>query len=721
MAAEVLGEETLLSDSLDIDFDGLADDLAAFSNDEIVQQALQRGVDLKKYGRELEKELRSAETESVTQYVENSQQVVDLHKQMQECDAVLARMQEMLLGFQADLGGISEEIKHLQDESLSMSIRLKNRRAAEERLHKFIDNSSISPDMASNIVNPSVNDAFLDAVLNLSNKLKYLQQTTPAKDGSSLNLAPAETYAGRSLLPELEKLKVRAVGKAKDYFTSQFNAIRRPKTNVQVLQQSSLVKYASLMRFVQTEAPSVAEELRTVYVECMGRTLQNLFKSYYAQLLKLDLVMATKTNLIAVEEATLKSMFTNKVNLSKRNDSFSLGDREKIMESIESEPILLHVATAESLKYPYEAILRSIIKHLVDAATNEFLFVIDFFKTNPRDTFNRIFGRTLSLLLENLENYLLNCYDAVGLLLMIKVTHSLRLVMQRRRVPVLDSFFDRLSMLLWPRFKYVLDANMRSVRAANPRKLGPVDLTPHYVSKRYAELVASIFTLQGGNEAMGIGGGGESMLQHDLQQLRTEMVDLLERLASLLPSTKDQRVFFINNYDLLLNVFKERRVMSDEVQRFEDLLMQQREFFAEEEIRGAFPRLISFVVQTEQAINDANSATEKGSSSSASAGAGAGSATSISLDEAIVESLVREYAANWRSGIQQINDDVLAYFANFRNGTEILKQVLTQLLLYYTRFQDIIKKTWARPPAFSRDIVSTATILLEIKKYSRSF
>ena len=50
-----------------------------------------------------------------------------------------------------------------------------------------------------------------------------------------------------------------------------------------------------------------------MYVESMGRTLQNLFKSYYTQLLKLDLVVATKGDLIAVEEATLKNMFTQKV------------------------------------------------------------------------------------------------------------------------------------------------------------------------------------------------------------------------------------------------------------------------------------------------------------------------------------------------------------------------------------------------------------------------
>ena len=174
-------------------------------------------------------------------------------------------------------------------------------------------------------------------------------------------------------------------------------------------------------------------------------------------------------------------------------------------------------------------------------------------------------------------------------------------------------------------------------------------------------------------------------------------------MSQLLPSAKDRSVFLINNYDQILTVFQERRVVSDEAQRFEESLLRQRELFAEEEIRQSFPRLISFVAQTEKALSELQ--------------VGA----TLSLDELLVESLVREFAAQWRSGIQQINDGVLAHFANFRNGMEILKQVLTQLLLYYTRFQDIIKKSFSRPPAFTRDIISTATILMEIKRYSRSF
>lgn len=378
------------------------------------------------------------------------------------------------------------------------------------------------------------------------------------------------------------------------------------------------------------------------------------------------------------------------------------------MDQIEDEPILLHVAMAENLKYPFEVIFRSIVKHLSDAATNEFLFVIDFFQSGTKETFNKMFSRTLSLILEFLENYLLNCYDAIGLLLVIKVTHMQRLVMQRRRIPVLDPFFDRISMLLWPRFKQVFDLNLKSVKTANPKKLGPIDLSPHYVSKRYAELVSSVFFLQTGSESMGVGGGGEKMLQYDIHLMRSEMALLLEKLSTQIPSQKEQKVFFINNFDQILGVFQERRIVSEEVQKFEDILMQQREVFAEEEIKSAFPRLISFVVQTEQAMSDLQAA-------------GSAAHGSISLDEGLVEGLVRDFSVNWRAGIQQINDNVLAYFANFRNGMEILKQVLTQLLLYYTRFQEIIKRCWVRPPPFSRDVVSTATILMEIKRYSRTF
>ena len=200
--------------------------------------------------------------ESVNQYVDNSAPVIDLHRKMQECDSVLARMEEMLHGFQADLGEISAEIKHLQDDSLSMNIRLKNRRAAEKVLNNFLECSSILPITASTIVSAPINDDFLEAVVSLSQKLKYLEQTEPAADGSSLDIAPSETFSGRTLLPDLERLRIKAVSKIREYFSGQFSAIRKPKTNIHMVQSSSLLKFAKLFQFVQREAAVVADDLR---------------------------------------------------------------------------------------------------------------------------------------------------------------------------------------------------------------------------------------------------------------------------------------------------------------------------------------------------------------------------------------------------------------------------------------------------------------------------
>ena len=57
--------------------------------------------------------------------------------------------------------------------------------------------------------------------------------------------------------------------------------------------------------------------------------------------------------------------------------------------------------------------------------------------------------------MESVEAYLAESYDAVGLLLLIRLTRDHQLIMSRRRVPVLDATFDRVNLSLWPRFKKV--------------------------------------------------------------------------------------------------------------------------------------------------------------------------------------------------------------------------------------------------------------------------
>ncbi|KAE9024657.1 hypothetical protein PF011_g3409 [Phytophthora fragariae] len=323
-----------------------------------------------------------------------------------------------------------------------------------------------------------------------------------------------------------------------------------------------------------------------------------------------------------------------------------------------------------------------------------------------------------------MENYLFTCYDAIGLLLMIRLTYAQRLVMEKRRIPCLDAYFDRVALLLWPRFKAVFDLNLMSVKNAKVKKLGHIDLHPHFVIRRYAEFASSILSLslytqqnqssKSGNDDSAISSaqmhenGAGDMVLSNLSVMRDEILSLLTRLSEQHSNAKDKCVFLINNVDLVLTHFEERRVISDETSKFEELLAGQREKFVEEELVTYYAKLIQFVRQHEQVTLG------KGAS-------GASAGGSQQVDTAQIEKIVREFAATWKAGIEKMNGNVMTYFANFRNGMEILKQVLTQLLLYYTRFVEIVKRSYQRPPPFNAEIVTTQEILYEIKKYSRSF
>lgn len=62
------GADKALESYEDINFEGIDDDLAAFQEDEMVQQALQRGVDLKKYGGDLGNDLKKVRTSPLRLY-----------------------------------------------------------------------------------------------------------------------------------------------------------------------------------------------------------------------------------------------------------------------------------------------------------------------------------------------------------------------------------------------------------------------------------------------------------------------------------------------------------------------------------------------------------------------------------------------------------------------------------------------------------------------------
>lgn len=45
----------------------------------------------------------------------------------------------------------------------------------------------------------------------------------------------------------------------------------------------------------------------------------------------------------------------------------------------------------------------------------------------------------------------------------------------------------------------------------------------------------------------------------------------------------------------------------------------------------------------------------------------------VKMDEKRIQQLVRGFAANWKKSIEELNEDVMQSFTNFKNGTAILQ------------------------------------------------
>lgn len=723
----------------------LSKDLAQFLSNPSLQAALADGsLDLTSYSSTVEEELNQLENQCIDAYRSKTTEIASLCQELEQADGILLGLQELLLGFQADLGGLSGDIRQLQETSKRLGIQLQNRKSAAMGLRSFLGRIVLSPALVHAISKGPVNSTFQQAIQELAKIYKDTHDEEPRE--WACGKAPADTSAGLEMQAHVQQLRLVAISRIREFFFRQMALLRKPQTNIRILQSHALLAYSDLYEFLMDASPDTAQELFRVYTESMSKTLYALFRTYQAQLIQLDATKyaATRQDVLAVEDAYLRDSITTRA--KKRVDVFTLGNRANILVNTHDPPIAAMVAKSEHQTYPYERLLKSVLQHLVDAVTNEHVVCREFFQ---RDAFDQLFPPTLQLLLEQVENYLFGCYDALSILLMIKVTHQFRRSAQSRTIIGLDGFFDQLTHLLWPRLKTVMELHLRSIKQATVTSLGGVDLHAHYVTRRFAEFTCSVLlTLQKGNKNydnltstnMGGRGGGASsnsvagrrpagnnnskdsklpaqasaptnqptkasagdMLLQDLNELLDEYIALLERLSEEHSLNIKRVVFMINNLDQVVCIFQERRVAGGkELNRVLELLVSRRELFVEEELlQTGFSKMIAFVQQTEASLSQ-------------------GTVTDQTINMQVVESLVQEFSSNWRSGMESINRNVLSYFSNFRNGMEILKQVLTQLLLYYTRFQDVIRKVFkTRAPAITKDLVPTTVILSEIKKYA---
>ncbi|KAL6526452.1 Vacuolar protein sorting-associated protein 52 [Orobanche gracilis] len=647
-----------------ISLEGLEQELQDCKTDDVVSMILSKGTKLRDYTKDVENNLRQIELDSIEDYIKESDNLVSLHDQIHDCDTILSQMEKLLSGFQVEIGSVSSDIKILQEKSLNMGLKLKNRKAAESKLAKFVEDIIVPPRMIDIIVDGELNEEYMRTLEILSKKLKFVEADAMVKTSTALN----------DVQPELEKLRQKAVSKVFDFVVQKLNALKKPKTNVQILQQSVLLKYKYVILFLKDHGKEVYRDVRAAYIDTMNKVLSTKLQVYIQALEKLQLDIATSSDLIGVDTRNTSLFLRGREPLKNRSAVFALGERINILKEIDESALIPHIAEASSKKYPYEVLFRSLHKLLMDTAASEYLFCDEFF--GEQSMFYDIFAGPFSVIDEHLNTVLPNCFDAIGLMLMIRIIYQHQLIMSRRRIPCLDSYLDKVNISLWPRFKMVFDLHLNSLRNANVRTLWEDDVHTHYVMRRYAEFTASLIQLNIDY--------GDGQLELNLERLQMAVDDLLVKLAKLFQKPKLQTVFLINNYDMTIAVLKEAVPDGGKIQmHFEELLKRNTSIYVEELLVEHFSYLIKFVK---------NRAAEDPISGS--------SEHPVTVGE--VEPIIKDFGSRWKSAIELMHSDVITSFSNFL-------------------LSDCIKRIMSGGSALNKDLVSISSIMYEIRKYSRTF
>jgi vacuolar protein sorting-associated protein 52 len=181
----------------------------------------------------------------------------------------------MLDGFQKNLCSISSEIQLLQQQSVDMNIKLKNRQSISGELSQFIDEMVVPEAMINTIMDSQVTDrTFLEYLHELNHKISFLYEKSPG-----------EINCFNDVHDILYKLKIKAITKIREFILQKIAQFRKPMTNYQIT-QDILLKNRFFFEFLMLHDKNVAKECRDEYVNTISKVYFSYFKEYSAKLSK---------------------------------------------------------------------------------------------------------------------------------------------------------------------------------------------------------------------------------------------------------------------------------------------------------------------------------------------------------------------------------------------------------------------------------------------------
>lgn len=264
------------------------------------------------------------------------------------------------------------------------------------------------------------------------------------------------------------------------------------------------------------------------------------------------------------------------------HDAFNLGRRMDLLKTTNQAAMSSYLAEEDTATHYLEVQFRNFNLALIDNATAEYTFLATFFSpalsyAQISKTFNYIFEPTFELGQTLSRNLVADTFDALGILLCIRLNQHFAFELQRRKVPAVDGYINGTNMLLWPRLQVVMDRHCESVRLltnnlpSKPNRsasdVAKMTAAPHVVTQRFGQLLQGFL-------ALSADAGDDEPVVASLRRLRGEIEGFLAKQSLSYGNDKRKTERFLyNNYSLILTIIGDTagKLATEQQEHFEKL------------------------------------------------------------------------------------------------------------------------------------------------------
>ena len=137
--------------------------------------------------------------------------------------------------------------------------------------------------------------------------------------------------------------------------------LKKPKTNIQIMQENALIKYKQLTRFLREHYLDVYVEICNLYSEIMAKLYLSYFKTYIQDIQKLFVELYNKNDRILSDNSTQlrQELSVQSTGLQPQKSLYRLYNRQAILEN-NHNPIVYQVMAQLNQKCLIESIFKSI-------------------------------------------------------------------------------------------------------------------------------------------------------------------------------------------------------------------------------------------------------------------------------------------------------------------------------------------------------------------------